>query len=200
MTVAQDAIDSLIAKQGIENSVSPTFLGSVLQPIYDATQTVFEQDLRATDFTNQVPGVGVDTTVAFNSTAQNTVSDPVMIGADNIITFNTAEQFWIRPSVSYGRTASGGTARVFLRVVVDPGTGTFIQQGVTFDVTLINSGSKQLILGNFFISPQAGWRLKLEFHVQAGADAGLFANLSVPSGWFNAYSADIQIGRLKEPA
>lgn len=153
--------------------------------------------LRATDFTNQTPGVDVDTTVKFGSAPVNTSLDEVQMGADNVFTCNVAGEYAIRPTALYGRSGSGGTGLVFLRVVVDPATGTFSQIGTTFDVTIPDSASRQIIQGSFFANLQVGWRFKLEIHITDRPDAGLFANTSPPAGWFDAPSADMVITRLE---
>ena len=120
--------------------------------------------LRASDSTNQVPALGTPTDVKFGSVAVGTPSDPVSMGADNIFTFNQAGNYHLRLSTQASRTASSGTAEVYLAVFLDPNVGSFVQAGQSVEFIVPNADTNLPYQAELTADVlEAGWRFKVMF-------------------------------------
>lgn len=152
--------------------------------------------LRASDTTDQVPGLVGPVDVKFGSVAVGTPSDPVSMDANNIFTFNQAGNYHLRLSTQASRTASSGTAEVYLAVFLDPGVGSFVQAGQSVKFVVPNSNTNipyQAELTADVLAP--GWRFKVMLQVAGQSDAGLFGENSVPNGWNPAFSTDALVSQ-----
>jgi hypothetical protein len=188
-----------MAKQTIPDSGLWSSITGILNANYDelyAAGMSRRQVLRASDTTNQVPGVGVPTDVKFGSVAVNGPSDPVQMGSDNIFTFNEPGNYHLRLSTQGSRTASSGTAIVYLGVFLDPGIGSFIQSGQSVEFIVPDSNTNIPYQAELTADILAsGWRFKVMFQVSGQSDAGLFANTAVPNGWNDVFSTDALISQ-----
>ena len=105
-------------------AITPAKLREVMtqmadSPIY-ATPGVKEVEvLRAASTVAQAP-TAVDTAlqVSFGS-AQGSASDPVMINAAGLVTFNTAGNYAVRIKLQAGRTGASGTSILLSRILLN---------------------------------------------------------------------------------
>ena len=188
-----------MARQVIPDSGSWSSIASLINAnnseLYNAP-IARREVLRASETANQVPGLVGPVDVTFGSVAIGGPSDPVSMGADNIFTFNQAGNYHLRLSTQGSRTTGSGTAEVYLAIFLDPGTGTFVQAGQSVEFIIPNANTNipyQAELTADILAP--GWRFKVQMQVVGQADAGLFGNNSVPSGWNGVFSADALISQ-----
>ena len=100
--------------------------------------------------------------------AQNTVSDPAMIAADGTVTINETGLYRFKFSFQFGRTGSGGTAKLLFRI-----SNNDVQLGRTISVSLVNIDAVQYFENDTWIYLPAGQTLQADvMRDLSGADDG----------------------------
>ena len=154
-------------------------------------------ELDAESFVDQAP-VALDTPIDVTfGAAQGTVSDPVMLSAGGIITFNQELSYDTEIALSVGRVSNPGTARVFIRVAIDPGVGSFI---------LFSNPVLTILSDNDFLIPErivrsgvfpANSRIKVELGRDSGDgginDGGLYGGTATGLGWGASVRAKVRV-------
>ncbi|MFW0776354.1 MAG: hypothetical protein ACN2B6_01360 [Rickettsiales bacterium] len=187
-----------MAKQEIPDSGQWSLIAGLINSNTDelyAADVARRQVLRASEPLTQTPGLVGPVDITFGSSAVNGPSDSVQMGADNIFTFNEDGDFHFRFSTQASRTASSGTANVFVAAFLDPGTGTFIQSGQSVKFIVPDSNTNIPYQAELTATMQAGWRFKAMIQIVGQADAGLFGDDSVPNSWNDVFSADMLISQ-----
>jgi hypothetical protein len=143
---------------------------------------------------SQLPS-GLDT--PFNITfgaAQGTVADPVQLGADGAITFNQAGQYIINYISHYGRTGSGGIAKLFTRSTING-----VTVGTSRTASLPTADTLNPFALRVKIDVNVGDVLRLQLIRDSSGvnDGGFFEADPVTTGFTNAPSAQIEVARLE---
>jgi len=151
--------------------------------------------LRAYSTVTQTPSA-LDTPlqVTFGA-AQNSASDPVMINAAGLVTFNDAGNYSVRIKLLNGRTGASGTSTLFSRILhngVAYGSPAAVKL-TSSDVT-IPTESRVVI-----VAETAGETLAVQIiRDSSGANyGGLVAQTAVAAGWGTAPSALLVVSRLE---
>lgn len=121
-------------------------------PIYTTPGVKEVEVLRAASTVAQAPSA-VDTAlqVSFGS-AQGSASDPVMVNAAGLVTFNTAGNYAVRIKLQAGRTGASGTSVLLSRILLNGA-----QYGSPAATKLVSADTLQsrLNLASLLTQPQA---------------------------------------------
>lgn len=150
--------------------------------------------LRAYSSAIQAPSA-VDTPLQLTfGAAQNSTSNPVMLNAAGLVTFNTAGNYAVRVKLQQGRTGASGTSILLSRILVagvqfgSPQAAKLIAADIT-----ITSDSRVVI------NVSAGQTLSVQImRDSAGTNfGGVYPQAAVVSSWGTAPSALIVVSRLE---
>ena len=180
-------------------AITPQVLREVLtqladSPIYAAAGVKEVEVLRASSNVAQAP-TAVDTPlqVAF-SAAQGAPSDPVMIDAAGLVTFNQAGNYAVRVKLQCGRTGASGTSILLSRLVLG---GT--QVGSAACVKLTQTDATTPTDSRVVMNPTAGQTLQVQImRDSAGSNfGGIYPQAAAVTSWGTAPSALLVISRLE---
>jgi len=152
--------------------------------------------LRAPSIIAQAP-TAVDTALQLVfGAAQKSVSDPVMINAAGLVTFNVAGNYAVRIKLQCGRTGATGTSILLSRLLL---SGT--QVGSAACVKLTQTDATTPTESRVVLNPTAGQTLAVQImRDSAGSNfGGVYQQAATVTAWGTAPSALLVISRL-EPA
>ncbi|ELE8284233.1 hypothetical protein RB998_004749 [Salmonella enterica] len=150
--------------------------------------------LRASSTAIQEPSTtGTALTVSFGG-AQKTSSDPVMINASGVVTFNAAGNYAIRVKLQAGRTGASGTSILLSRVLLGGA-----QFGLPAATKLASAESTIPIESRVVVNAAAGQTFTVEIMRDAAGSnfRGLYPQVATVSSWGVAPSALLVISRLE---
>lgn len=176
--------------------ITPAALREVMtqmadSPIY-ATPGVKEVEvLRAASTVIQAP-TAVNTALQLTfGAAQGSASDPVMINAAGLVTFNTAGNYAVRIKLQAGRTGASGTSILLSRILVN---------GAQYAATkLVSADTTIPIESRVVINPTAGQTFAVQIMIDsAGSNyGGVYPQAATVTAWGIAPSALLVISRLE---
>lgn len=150
--------------------------------------------LRAPSIIAQAP-TAVDTALqlAFGA-AQKSASDPVMINAAGLVTFNVAGNYAVRIKLQCGRTGATGTSILLSRLLL---SGT--QVGSAACVKLTQTDATTPTESRVVLNPTAGQTLAVQImRDSAGSNfGGVYQQAATVTAWGTAPSALLVISRLE---
>ena len=179
--------------------ITPQVLREVLtqladSPIYAAAGVKEVEVLRAASLVAQAP-TAVDTPlqVAFGA-AQGAPSDPVMIDAAGLVTFNQAGNYAVRVKLQCGRTGASGTSILLSRLVLGGA-----QLGSAACVKLTQTDATTPTDSRVVMNPTAGQTLQVQImRDSAGSNfGGIYPQAATVTAWGTAPSALLVISRLE---
>jgi len=150
--------------------------------------------LRAPSIVAQAP-TSVDTPLQLVfGAAQKSASDPVMINAAGLVTFNTAGNYAVRVKLQCGRTGATGTSILLSRLLL---SGT--QIGSTACVKLTQTDATTPTESRVIMNPTAGQTLAVQImRDSAGSNfGGVYQQAATVTAWGTAPSALLVISRLE---
>jgi hypothetical protein len=150
--------------------------------------------LRAPSIVAQAPTT-VDTPLQLVfGAAQKSASDPVMINAAGLVTFNTAGNYAVRVKLQCGRTGATGTSILLSRLLL---SGT--QIGSTACVKLTQTDATTPTESRVIMNPTAGQTLAVQImRDSAGSNfGGVYQQAATVTAWGTAPSALLVISRLE---
>jgi hypothetical protein len=150
--------------------------------------------LRASSLEVQTP-TAVDTPlqIAFGA-AQGSSSDPVIISAAGLVTFNTAGNYAVRIKLQCGRTGATGTSILLSRILLG---GT--QFGSAAAVRMTSTDATTPTDSRVVVNATAGQTLAIQImRDSAGSNfGGVYPQVATVAGWGTAPSALLVISRLE---
>lgn len=205
MAKTKSEIFTLIGQELPDNTtglITPAKLRGVLtqmadSPIY-ATPGVKEVEvLRAASTVTQAP-TAVDTALQLTfGPAQGSASDPVMINAAGLVTFNTAGNYAVRIKLQAGRTGASGTSgtSVLLSRILLNGA----QYGSPAATKLVSADTTIPIESRVVINTTAGQTFAVQIMLDsAGTNfGGVYPQVATVTAWGTAPSALLVISRLE---
>lgn len=150
--------------------------------------------LRASSTATQAPSA-VDTALQLTfGAAQGSASDPVMINAAGLVTFNTAGNYAVRVKLQNGRTGATGTSILLSRILLN---GT--QAGSAAAVKMTQTDATTPTESRIVLNPTAGQTLAVQImRDSAGSNfGGVYPQVAVVTAWGTAPSALLVISRLE---
>ena len=150
--------------------------------------------LRAPSIVAQAP-TAVDTPLQLVfGAAQKSASDPVMINAAGLVTFNTAGNYAVRVKLQCGRTGATGTSILLSRLLLG---GT--QIGSTACVKLTQTDATTPTESRVIMNVTAGQTLAVQImRDSAGSNfGGVYQQTATVTAWGTAPSALLVISRLE---
>lgn len=150
--------------------------------------------LRAPSIIAQAP-TAVDTPLQLVfGAAQKSASDPVMINAAGLVTFNAAGNYAVRIKLQCGRTGATGTSILLSRLLL---SGT--QIGSTACVKLTQTDATTPTESRVILNPTAGQTLVVQImRDSAGSNfGGVYQQAATVTAWGTAPSALLVISRLE---
>ncbi len=150
--------------------------------------------LRAASAVAQAP-TAVDTALqlAFGA-AQNSASNPVMINAAGLVTFNNAGNYAVRIKLQCGRTGATGTSILLSRLLLSG-----VQTGSTACVKLTQTDATTPTESRVVINATAGQTLAVQImRDSAGSNfGGVYPQVATVTAWGTAPSALLVVSRLE---
>lgn len=163
-------------------------------PIYAAAGVKEVEVLRAASTAVQAP-TAVDTAlqVSFGA-AQGSASDPVMINAAGLVTFNVAGNYSVRIKLQNGRTGATGTSILLSRILLN-GTQVGSAAAVKMTQTDATTPSESRVV----LNPTAGQTFQVQImRDSAGSNfGGVYPQVATVTAWGTAPSALLVISRLE---
>lgn len=150
--------------------------------------------LRAPSIIAQAP-TAVDTPLQLVfGAAQKSASDPVMINAAGLVTFNTAGNYAVRIKLQCGRTGATGTSILLSRLLLSGA-----QIGSTACVKLTQTDATTPTESRVVLNPTAGQTLAVQImRDSAGSNfGGVYQQAATVTAWGTAPSALLVISRLE---
>jgi len=150
--------------------------------------------LRAPSIIAQAP-TAVDTALQLVfGAAQKSASDPVMINAAGLVTFNVAGNYAVRIKLQCGRTGATGTSILLSRLLL---SGT--QVGSAACVKLTQTDATTPTESRVVLNPTAGQTLAVQImRDSAGSNfGGVYQQAASVTAWGTAPSALLVISRLE---
>jgi len=152
--------------------------------------------LRAPSVVNQLPtALGTALQLVFGS-AQHSTTDPVMISAGGLVTFNAAGNYAVRIKLQCGRAGATGVVTIASRIMLDAA-----QYGSSAAVRLDNSNTIMPTESRVVINATAGQTLAIQIvrdSVDSSINAGgVYAITPATSGWAVSPSALLVISRME---
>lgn len=182
-------------------AITPTAVREVFTQLADsalyAAAGIKEVEvLRATSVVTQLPtALGTPLQLVFGA-AQNSTSNPVMLSAAGLVTFNTAGAYAVRIKLQCGRAGATGVVTLVSRILLG---GT--QYGSSAAVRLDNANTIMPSESRVVINATAGQTLAIQIlrdSVDSSINAGgVYAIQPATSGWAAAPSALIVVSRLE---
>lgn len=209
MAKTKTEIFTLIGSELPDNTsglITPGKLRGVLtqmadSPIYASPGVKEVEVLRAASTVAQAPSAvaqapsAVDTALQLTfGAAQGSASDPVMINAAGLVTFNTAGNYAVRIKLQAGRTGASGTSILLSRIMVN---GT--QYGSPAATKLVSAETTIPIESRVVINPTAGQTFAVQImRDSAGTNfGGVYPQAATVTAWGTAPSALLVISRLE---
>lgn len=162
--------------------------------LYAAAGVKEVEVLRAASTATQAPSA-VDTPLQLSfGGAQGSASDPVMINAAGLVTFNQAGNYAVRVKLQCGRTGATGTSILLSRLVLG---GT--QLGSAACVKLTQTDATTPTDSRVVMNPTAGQTLQVQImRDSAGSNfGGVYPQVATVTAWGTAPSALLVISRLE---
>lgn len=150
--------------------------------------------LRAASTITQAPSA-VDTALQLSfGAAQGSASDPVMINAAGLVTFNTAGNYAVRIKLQNGRTGATGTSIMLSRILLDGA-----QVGSAAAVKMTQTDATTPTDSRVVINPTAGQTFQVQImRDSAGSNfGGVYPQAATVTAWGVAPSALLVISRLE---
>lgn len=150
--------------------------------------------LRAASTATQAP-TAVDTPLQLSfGVAQGSASDPVMINAAGLVTFNQAGNYAVRVKLQCGRTGATGTSILLSRLVLG---GT--QLGSAACVKLTQTDATTPTDSRVVMNPTAGQTFIVQImRDSAGSNfGGVYPQVATVTAWGTAPSALLVISRIE---
>lgn len=202
MALTKSQIFTLIGNNLPDNTsgaITPAKLREVVTqiadaPIYAAAGVKESEVLRAASTATQAP-TAVDTPLQLSfGAAQGSASDPVMINAAGLVTFNTAGNYAVRVKLQCGRTGATGTSILLSRLLLN---GT--QLGSTAVVRLTQTDATTPTESRVVVNATAGQTLAIQImRDSAGSNfGGVYPQVATVTAWGTAPSALLVISRLE---
>ncbi|EEH8063269.1 hypothetical protein G3R67_003408 [Salmonella enterica subsp. enterica serovar Agona] len=164
--------------------------------LYAATGVKEVEVLRASSTVAQAP-TAVDTALQLSfGAAHGAASNPVMINAAGLVTFNTAGNYAVRIKLQAGRTGASGTSILLSRILVNGS-----QYGSPAATKLVSADVAIPIESRVVINAAAGQTMAVQImRDSAGTNfGGVYPQTATVAAWGIAPSALLVISRL-EPA
>lgn len=164
--------------------------------LYAATGVKEVEVLRAPSTVAQAP-TAVDTALQLSfGAAPGAASNPVMINAVGLVTFNTAGNYAVRIKLQAGRTGASGTSILLSRILVNGS-----QYGSPAATKLVSADVTIPIESRVVINAAAGQTMAVQImRDSAGTNfGGVYPQTATVAAWGIAPSALLVISRL-EPA
>ena len=202
MAMTKSQIFTLIGTNLPDNNsgaITPAKLREVVTqiadaPIYAAAGVKEVEVLRAASTAVQTP-TAVDTAlqVSFGA-AQGSASDPVMINAAGLVTFNVAGNYAVRIKLQNGRTGATGTSILLSRILLN-GTQVGSAAAVKMTQTDATTPSESRVV----VNPTAGQTFQVQImRDSAGSNfGGVYPQVATVTAWGTAPSALLVISRLE---
>lgn len=202
MALTKSQIFTLIGTNLPDNTsgaITPAKLREVVTqiadaPVYADAGVKEVEILRAASTATQAP-TAVDTPlqVSFGA-AQGSASDPVMINAAGLVTFNQAGNYAVRVKLQCGRTGATGTSILLSRLVLGGA-----QLGSAACVKLTQTDATTPTDSRVVMSPTAGQTLQVQImRDSAGSNfGGVYPQTATVATWGVAPSALLVISRLE---
>lgn len=150
--------------------------------------------LRAASTVAQAP-TAVDTAlqVSFGA-AQGSSSDPVMINAAGLVTFNVAGNYAVRIKLQNGRTGATGTSILLSRILLNGA-----QVGSPAAVKMTQTDATTPSESRVVVNPTAGQTFQVQImRDSAGSNfGGVYPQVATVTAWGTAPSALLVISRLE---
>lgn len=162
--------------------------------LYAAAGVKEVEVLRASSTTSQAP-TAVDTALQLTfGSAQGSSSDPVMINAAGLVTFNTAGNYAVRIKLQAGRTGASGTSILLSRILLNGA-----QYGSPAATKLVSADVTIPIESRVVINATAGQTFSVQImRDSAGTNyGGVFPQAATVTAWGTAPSALLVISRLE---
>jgi len=164
--------------------------------LYAAAGVKEVEVLRASSAANQLPtALGTALQLTFGA-AQNSASNPVMISAAGLVTFNTAGNYAVRIKLQCGRAGATGVVTIASRILL-----AGAQYGSSAAVRLDNANTVMPSESRVVINATAGQTLAIQIvrdSVDSSINAGgVYAIQPATSGWAASPSALIVVSRLE---
>lgn len=150
--------------------------------------------LRAASTASQAP-TAVDTPLQLEfGTAQKSGSDPVMINAAGLVTFNSAGNYAVRLKLQNGRTGATGTSILLSRLLVNG-----VQVGSAAAVKMTQTDATTPTESRVVINAAAGQTFVAQImRDSAGSNfGGVYPQAATVAAWGTAPSALLVISRLE---
>lgn len=202
MALTKSQIFTLIGTNLPDNTsgaITPAKLREVVTqiadaPIYAAAGVKEVEVLRAASTATQAP-TAVDTAlqVSFGA-AQGSASDPVMINAAGLVTFNQAGNYAVRIKLQNGRTGATGTSILLSRILLNGA-----QVGSTAAVKMTQTDATTPSESRVVLNPTAGQTFQVQImRDSAGSNfGGVYPQTATVAAWGVAPSALLVISRLE---
>ncbi len=164
--------------------------------LYAATGVKEVEVLRAPSVVNQLPSaIGTALQVAFGA-AQKASTDPVMINAAGLVTFNVAGNYAVRIKLQCGRSGATGVVTLASRILLNGA-----QYGSSAAVRLDNANTIMPTESRVVINATEGQTLAIQIvrdSVDSSINAGgVYAIAPTTSGWSSSPSALLVISRME---
>lgn len=162
--------------------------------LYAATGVKEVEVLRASSTVAQAP-TAVDTALQLSfGAAQGAASNPVMINAVGLVTFNTAGNYAVRIKLQAGRTGASGTSILLSRILVNGA-----QYGSPAATKLVSADVTIPIESRVVINAIAGQTMAVQImRDSAGTNfGGVYLQTATVAAWGVAPSALLVISRLE---
>lgn len=182
-------------------SITPAKMREVTTQIADSmlyaeTGVKEVEVLRAPSVVNQLPSaIGTALQLAFGA-AQKASTDPVMINAAGLVTFNVAGNYAVRIKLQCGRAGATGVATLASRILLNGA-----QYGSSAAVRLDNANTIMPTESRVVINATAGQTLAIQIvrdSVDSSINAGgVYAIAPATSGWAASPSALLVITHME---
>lgn len=163
-------------------------------PIYAAAGVKEVEVLRASSTLTQAPSA-VDTALQLTfGAAQGSASDPVMINAAGLVTFNTAGNYAVRVKLQNGRTGATGTSILLSRLLLNG-----VQVGSAAAVKMTQTDATTPTESRIVLNPTAGQTLAVQImRDSTGSNfGGVYPQVATVAAWGTAPSALLVISRIE---
>lgn len=202
MALTKSQIFTLIGTNLPDNTsgaITPAKLREVVTqiadaPIYAAAGVKEVEVLRAASTTTQAP-TAVDTPLQLSfGAAQGSASDPVMINAAGLVTFNQAGNYAVRIKLQNGRTGATGTSILLSRILLNGA-----QVGSAAAVKMTQTDATTPSESRVVVNPTAGQTFQVQImRDSAGSNfGGVYPQTATVAAWGVAPSALLVISRLE---
>ena len=202
MALTKSQIFTLIGTNLPDNTsgaITPAKLREVVTqiadaPVYAAAGVKEVEVLRAASTATQAP-TAVDTPLQLSfGAARGSASDPVMINAAGLVTFNQAGNYAVRVKLQCGRTGATGTSILLSRLVLGGA-----QVGSPAAVKLTQTDATTPTESRVVLNPTAGQTFQVQImRDSTGANfGGVYPQSATVAAWGTAPSALLVISRLE---